>query len=173
MKINIFFFSKWKWKADALIQTLYKRAPGRDKRKEIPLPLRHTTLFFCHLSSSSIAENRVVLSETMWWGQARWKGGESSGEKKQKRQWGGWARGERKVHGGIILYFGPSTLPTTAAQYHHHFCPSARRPPYTAAEPVAAIHRTTRWQSTDIKKNKRKWRVSNARRRRGGCTAGR
>lgn len=38
MKINIFFFSKWKWKADALIQTLYKRAPGRDKRKEIPLP---------------------------------------------------------------------------------------------------------------------------------------
>lgn len=38
MKINIFFFSKWKWKADALIQRLYKRAPCRDKRKEIPLP---------------------------------------------------------------------------------------------------------------------------------------
>jgi len=33
MKINIFFFSKWKWKADALIQTLYKRAGlGQKKR---------------------------------------------------------------------------------------------------------------------------------------------
>lgn len=64
MKINIFFFSKWKWKADALIQTLYyKRAgPGQKKRNSfsrcargarprLPRPITNATLFFCHLTT--------------------------------------------------------------------------------------------------------------------------
>jgi len=122
MKINIFFFSKWKWKADALIQTLYKRAGlGQKKRNSfsrcararpfsfLPLP---TPLFsfatsrpYPRLATSKIPPGPHYMAS-------------GSSEKKQKRQRGGRPGCERKVHSGIILYFGPSTPGARPSSVH-------------------------------------------------------
>lgn len=127
MKINIFFFSKWKWKADALIQTLYKRAGlGQKKRNSFsrcararPFP-SHPLLFsfatsrpYPRLATSKIPHPLYTAS--------------GSSEKKQKRQWGGRPGCERKVHSGIILYFGPST-PGAQPSSVHPPCRSASQP---------------------------------------------
>lgn len=154
MKINIFFFSKWKWKADALIQTLYKRTPGWDKRKEIPLPgvpastwrplpataatsgtiFSHPNLLSLRLSTDSPNHPRR--------GPAR----------RNKNANGTGDRGAKEKFTVVLFYISalpPPALPSSIADGS----PSAHQ---------SAIHRTT-WQSTDIKKNKRKWRVRNGR----------
>jgi len=121
MKINIFFFSKWKWKADALIQTLYKRAGlGQKKRNSfsrcararlLPSLLLPTPLFsfatsrpYPRLATSKIPHPHYTAS--------------GSSEKKQKRQRDGRSGCERKVHSGIILYFGPSTPGAQPSSVH-------------------------------------------------------
>lgn len=113
MKINIFFFSKWKWKADALIQTLYKRAGlGQKKRNSFspcararplhsrPLP---TPLFSFATSRPypRLATSKIPPPHTTW---------RAGPARRNKNVSGGGKSGcERKVHSGIILYFGPST----------------------------------------------------------------
>lgn len=137
MKINIFFFSKWKWKADALIQTLYKRAPpGQDKRKEIPLlgALCPPTLAhqrpFPFLLPPTLRCHYFLLPPLVRPRRATLRLPAESGEKKQKRYTvAGAPRDERKVHSGIILYFGPST-PAAACTVH---TPATHNPRAAAA----------------------------------------
>jgi len=126
MKINIFFFSKWKWKADALIQTLYKRPPGRDKRKGILLP-----------SSRALARALLPSSPLFSFATSRpfaYSGTHptvhpfpcpppgSGREKKQKRWWDG-VPGRKKSSRRYYFIFRPFGPPAVAVD------PSTVRPP--------------------------------------------
>lgn len=163
MKINIFFFSKWKWKADALIQTLYKRAGlGQKKRNSFspcararplhsrPLP---TPLFSFATSRPypRLATSKIPPSTLH---------GERVQREETKTPVGAEGRGAKEKFTAVLFYI--SALPPPTPDSHQYTHPTFSQ---------SAIYRTT-WQSTDIKKNKRKWRVSNARADEGGDGGG-
>jgi len=145
MKINIFFFSKWKWKADALIQTLYKHAGlGQKKRTSFsrcararrPFPCLPTPLFSFATSRPypRLATSKIPTNTTQQAGPAR----------RNKNASGVGVRGAKEKFTAVLFYI--SALPPPAPYLHLY-----TRLPLSQS----AIYRTT-WQSTDIKKNKRK-----------------
>lgn len=154
MKINIFFFSKWKWKADALIQTLYKRAGlGQKKRNSFSRCARSRPFYFLPLPTPlfsfatsrpypRLATSKIPPTHTSW---------RAGPARRNKNASGVGGRGAKEKFTAVLFYI--SALPPPAPDHHLY-----THRPFSQS----AIYRTT-WQSTDIKKNKRKWRVSNAR----------
>jgi len=147
MKINIFFFSKWKWKADALIQTLYKRAGlGQKKRNSFSRCARAHPFSFLPLPTPlfSFATSRPYPRLAT----SKIPPPTLHGERVQREETktpAGWEAGVRKKSSQRYYFiFRP-------------FHPPAPDPHLYTRRPFSqsAIYRTT-WQSTDIKKNKRK-----------------
>lgn len=116
MKINIFFFSKWKWKADALIQTLYKRAGlGQKKRnsfsrcaraRSLPSHLLPTPLFSFATSRPypRLATSKIPPHTT-------WRAGPA---RRNKNASGAGGRGAKEKFTAVLFYI--SALPPPDAR---------------------------------------------------------